>query len=708
MYLFILICISAAMTLNSGHMGIKIRQHYKYDCGAACLASVASFYGIQESLANIRIHCGCTPEGISIQGIMDGAKKLGLNAKGYKSANKDLSPIKDIQIPVIAHIKDNGGFFHFVVIYGIKNDRIKIMDPAYGELKETGIEEFTNNWTGYVITVLPGAAPGKGAIGKTPLIYHLLALLKSFYKEIALSFAGSLACTFAGISTSFLLQQFIDQIAPTGNRIAMVALGILAFALMILPLYAGWAATGYLIRCSLKIETSLLGGYMEKVLEQPALFFRNYQTGDISSRSDDIHNIRSFMTEGTLGILTSIVTLAVSLIAMALYNPSLTLYVSLAVPAYCALYMISRRIHRKYSREIANANAALESDVLEAIASDTCIRHYGTHPLVHRQIGRSLVALMGRLHRSANAVNLYETLVQAISKGVVCMVLIIGANYVTKGKMSIGELVGFYTLCTFFTYPLNSLIEISEKISRTRVSFERIFEIMDLPDNESPNEKISPKGICGDISVNGIEFRFPGRETLLHNLSFIARKGEATLLKGESGCGKSTVAQLILGDLAPNEGNITYGGISIALFNIREWREMTGYVPQHTRLLKGSIMDNITAGEEAPDMQKIMEICRLLGLEKLLGRLPEGLLAIVSNGGEGLSGGERQKIAIARALYKDPEIFVFDEPTSSLDPASERQVLEAIRLLKRKGKTIILISHKEMSLNIADNVVKID
>lgn len=376
------------MTRYKPHKGaVEVRQHYKYDCGAACLASIATHYGIRISLARIRMACGCTPEGISIQGIIDGASRIGLKAKGYKSAEKNIAPLKGHSAPFIAHIKDDDDYYHYIVVYDMTDTRVKAMDPSPGKIVWIPIGEFIGKWTGYIITVAPDTVSGTGEGRQTPISHHLLALFKSFFREIALSFAGSAVCTFAGISITFLLQQLIDNVVPSGNHTAMIALGALTVMLTAFTLYIGWAAAGYLIRCSLKLETSLVSGYMEKILSLPQEFFNNYRAGDISSRRDDIENVRSFITDGAIGILTSVITIAGALSAMLIYNPKLTLYISLFIPLYYGLYWLSGRISRRYSRDIASANAAFESQMLDCISGIGEIRHYGARGLAVRKNG---------------------------------------------------------------------------------------------------------------------------------------------------------------------------------------------------------------------------------------------------------------------------------------------------------------------------------
>lgn len=686
---------------------IKIKQHYKYDCGAACVASVAAYYGVKASLAQLRMDCGCSPDGITLQGLIDGAAKIGLNAKGYKSPDKNIADLRSVESPIIAHINDEDNYLHFIVIYKIGRENITIMDPAEGEIKKLGIDEFTNKWSGYIAVAIPGSDFCKTE-GNLSQFACLTVLFFHSIKEIALSFAGSVALTIAGICISLLLQQIIDTIIPNGDAVAITATSVVLFTLMFLTLFISYNATKYLIRCSIKIDTSLIVNYLEKLFKLPLSFFSNYQAGDIASRIDDINNVRSFVTGGIINILSSIITIAGALAVMFFYNTKLTLYILLFIPLYAGLYVVSGYINKKYSKEIAKLQASFQSSLLESIGGITNIRHYGAYPLTIGKIERDYVAFATKLNNSANAVNMFETSVSGVSKLLICLIIAVGSVSVLNGDMSIGELVGFYSLCSFFTVPLNDLISISEIVSKTKISIERIYEILNLPCEEDTAGKIDLAGINGDICLNGVQFKFPGRTPLFNGISFRIKQGEITALKGESGCGKSTLAQLILRDYPVESGTITFREIDVKNFSLGQWRESIGYVPQGASLLRGSIVDNITLKEDNPDIERVLSILSKLGIIDVVKRLPGGLLTQVGERGNELSGGECQRICIARAIYKDPKIFIFDEVTSSLDAASAGYVLDCIKKLRESGKTILLISHKKEDLNIADNVVNIN
>lgn len=686
---------------------IKVKQHYKYDCGAACLASVAAFYGIYHSLAQIRLLCGCSPDGISIQGIIDGAAQMGIRAKGLLNKEKSVEKLGSIALPAIAHIKDNGNYLHYIVIYGYSGKWLKIMDPATGKMEKVHKKDFAEKWTGYIIALSPDAGLESYNTDNGKWM-ALKPIIMGNMKDLLLTLAATAFCTSAAICTTLLLQQIIDKIVPQGDTGSLVVISLLAAALMLASLYAGYKATWYLIRCSISTECSLVASYVNKLFRLPLGFFNNYTTGDISSRTDDIHLIRSFITGGVIGIATSLITITGALGIMFLYNSRLAVIITLFLPLYWILYKISARINTKCGKEVAAANAAFESAILSSIPAVSAIRHYNCSEFTAEKIGHKQIILAEMLQRSAKSVNLLETLLEGVSKMLLCVVLSAGTYAVLEGEISLGELVGFHSLCSFFTIPVNDLIGASDKIAKAKVAYERIFEILNLKDADNNSGKLSPKGIKGDINISDIHFRYPGREPLFNGFTATIREGEITRIEGGNGCGKSTLLQLIMGDFPPDRGMISYAGIKIDQFNGNAWREMIGHVEQHPVIVEGNLLENIALGDRTPDISRIMGICSRLKMEEMLKRLPQGLLTYVGNGGSRLSGGECQKICIARAMYRKPRIYIFDEVTSSMDKESEGIVVQCINSLKEEGGSIIYISHRGETGILTDNVVKIN
>ena len=389
---------------------IKIRQHYKYDCGAACLASVAAYYGVQLSLAHTRLLCGCTPDGISVQGIIDAAASLGFEAGAYKSKEKQIHTIGEFSLPAIAHIKDQQGYLHYVVIYELGGKWVKVMDPATGEMEKIPSEEFCAMWSGYIIRIVPSANLTSNT-GGTGYREFLFTLFRGNMRDILLALGGTVICICTAMATTLLLQQIIDVIVPKRD------MGLLAVAcpavclLMLLSLLLGYNATKYIIRSSIKVEYSLLAAYIGKLFKLPPAFFSNYSAGDISSRSDDIHLVRSFITTGIIGMVTGAFTIAAAVAVMLAYNFRLAIMVLCFIPVYWILYKLSGRINRKWGKSVAHANSEFESALLEGVSSAGCIRHYNASGFATARLEAKYMALSQVLQKSAGAVNLCETAV---------------------------------------------------------------------------------------------------------------------------------------------------------------------------------------------------------------------------------------------------------------------------------------------------------
>lgn len=685
---------------------IKVKQHYKYDCGAACLSSIASYYGIYASLANIRMACGCTPDGISVQGIIDGAAKLGLKGKGLLSKGKEYGGLLNIGAPFIAHIKEDGGYLHYIAVYAASVKWLRVMDPAEGKIVKMDMEEFVGKWTGYIITLSPdtGISPSGGDESGNSL---LLTLAGRNAKRLLPALLATALCIGISITTTILLQQIIDNIVPQGNNnLLYIVCAIIPF-LMLVSLRMGYMATGYIIKCSIQIESSLVASYIGKIFRLPLRFFETYTHGDISSRRDDIQLVRNFITGNIIGIVTSILTVAGSLAIMFLYNSRLATITAFFIPVYWVLYKISFRMNSRFSKEIAISNSAFETALLEGINSSSSLRHFNALNLVTDKIGSAHIALMEHIQHSANRINLLQTVVQGCSKALVCIIIIIGSFAVLHGEMTLGELVGFYSLCSFFTVPVNDLIEGGNSIAKARVACERISEILSLKESSDTTGKLHPGRLKGDIQIKDLHFRHPGKAPLFSGFNATIKNGCINMVEGESGCGKSTLMHLIIGDYTPCKGNICYCGVDINNINGGQWRDMIGYVEQRPLLLNATLLENIALSDKDPDIEKILDICHRLKMERILSGFPQGLLTRIGSNGEGLSGGECQKICIARALYKNASIFIFDEATSALDKENTKGVVECINNLKMEGKTIICISHKKECNLIADNVVSI-
>ena len=673
---------------------IKVRQLQRYDCGAACLASVAGWYGVYLPLMKIRYLCGCTEEGISVKGILDGAQKMGFYARAYKSPQKSMEFYKGVNVPAIAHIVSERNMLHFVTLYGLKGNRVRIMDPATGEVKMVPLEEFTGRWTGIIIFITPGNDFKKSGSRKRGRVefYRLLAFHK---KEMILLLAGSLAIMITGIFYSILLQQIIDNAILPQRRGALMAAAVILVAVTLLVLGMNYAKEMLSLRTGIRIDCRLVVAYLRKLLAMPLRFFMQYKAGDLNSRLADSFKIREILCDGLISIVVNCFALLCSIAIMFFYNSRMALLILLYIPLYILLFYISKAINRKYNKKLAVKGAEMESDVISCINSIETVKYYNSENLALEKMERSYSELAELFHNGGRAVIGFNTAAESLSRTLMASVLVIGGFYSLNGDITAGELVSFYTLCGFFTAPLNALIAMNTLITEADVSMERLFEILDADDEHSGRERWRdklPSYPC-DIQIRGLSFSYPGREEIFKELSLTLEGGSFTLIVGESGCGKSTLISLITGEYPISNGEILIGGCSVTGIKIRELREYMTVVPQKATLLNCSLLQNIAPVTGESNVELVENLCKRLKLDHLIQTLPFGLNTNIMEMGIKLSGGEVQRIAIARAIFRDTPVYLFDEPTTSVDDDNKEIIINEINLLKQRNRSVIVVTH---------------
>ena len=712
--------------------GVRKAQQSDYDCGAAALCSVASHYGLHVSLAKARILCGCTKEGITIKGILEAGTKLGFSCRACKSENKETDVLDGITLPAIAHTLSDTGFFHFISIFRINKSYITVMDPAKGEIRELSHEEFAKSWTGYLILFEPDRNFTAGNPAGNTFI-RLMKLGYRYRKELVRIAAGSVTLSLIGISNSIFLHRIIDRAIPERDIPALAGISCAVVVLAIVGLFISYRKQIYLSVHGIKITTHLVKGYLEKIMSLPLEFHNHYHGGEINSRISDAFNVRLFLSEGVVSIIVSGATLVIAIPVMFHYNSSLAIMATAFIPVYIAIYFIASPKNNRYNKELAKAGAVFETDLLQSIEGITPTKHYCVEEWALEKLDKSYSNLARKLLEASRAAISLGTATEGLSKGVVTAILVSGGFAVFRSSITVGELVSFYTLCPLFSATLAGLVNMNPVISQAKVSAERLFEIMDLSEETAQHcseetsqnclqqtscqhncsQQINSQQICSrqicsrQICIRGISYSYPGCAPLLENFSCTIDKGKITLLEGAVGTGKSTLASLLMKDYKVARGHIFHEGRDIASIPVHEWRRRIAIVPQKCHMFNASILTNIVLDDRNPDMEQVAGICAEVGIMEKILWLPSTFNTCIGERGVALSGGEMQKIAIARALYRRPEIIIFDEATSFMDEKSEQLVMNLMRRLRDSGTTIIAISHNIRFKELADNIIGI-
>lgn len=684
---------------------IKIKQHDITDCGAACLASIAAHYGLKFPISRIRQYAFTDKKGTNILGIIEAAKKLGLEAKGVKGPFECLT---EIPKPAIAHVIVKEVLQHFVVIYKVTDKYILIMDPGDGKLHKKSHEEFKKEWTGILVLLHPAETFQKGDLKKSTL-KSFIELLRPHKSVMGQALFGALVYSILGLSTAIYVGKITDYVLVDRNINLLNLMGILMILIILLRTFVGSMKSILALKTGQRIDASLILGYYKHLLTLPQQFFDTMRVGEIISRVNDAVKIRNFINNVSLDLAVNLLIMIFTLIVMFVYSWKLAAITLVSAPLFILTYVLFNRLNKKYQRNIMESSAELESQLVESLNSIATIKRFGIESFANLKTEIRFVHLLKNTYTSAYGAIIANGGIEFISTGITIAVLWAGSNFVIDKEITPGTLMVFYSLVGYVLTPVGKLISSNQTIQDAMIAADRLFQIMDLEREQDETNKIILKPeMVGNIQFENVAFRYGSRKQVFESLNLSIHKSETTAIIGESGSGKTTLISLIQNLYPIQAGSIRIGDYNITQINNESLRQIVGTVPQQIELFAGSIIENIALGDFEPDMQKIMQLCDQLGIKDFIEKLPNAYLTQIGEHGVSLSGGEKQRIAIARALYKNPEILIFDEATSSLDSISEKYVKRTLSALAKEGKTIIIIAHRLSTVKHADTIIVLE
>ena len=686
--------------------GIKIKQHDITDCGAACLVSIAAHYRLQLPVSRVRQIAGTDKQGTSLYGIVQAAGKLGFQAKAAKG-NADSLP--KIPLPSIAHLVIKDVLNHYVVIYKVTAKYIVYMDPMDGEMHKKNLQAFAAEWTGAIVLLLPNEESFievRHTSSNFSRFWQLLAPHKSMLVQ---ALTGALIYTILGLSTSLYVQKLVDFVLVEGNTRLLNLLSIIMIVILVFQVIINYFKSLIGLRTGQMIDARLILGYYKHLFQLPQRFFDTMRVGEIISRMNDAVKIRSFINDVALSLVVNVLIVGFSIGIMFIYYWKLALIMLAILPVYYIIYKISDRINKIWLRRLMENSADLETQLVESINAAGTVKRFGLEDYITTKTETRFVTLLRSVYTTGvkgihlgNATSFFTGLFTVI-------ILWAGSYFVVQRSLSPGELLSFYALIGYFTGPAASLISANKNIRDALIAANRLFEIVDLEVEAGDTNKVAllPQMI-DDIVFDKVHFRYGTREPVFEGLSMAIPGKKSTAIVGESGSGKSTLVALIQNLYPLSEGKITIGGMDIKYISNNSLRSVIAIVPQQVDLFAGSIIENISIGDYEPDIQRVMDLCARLGINEFVEKLPANYSTFISEQGSNFSGGEKQRLAIARALYRNPEILILDEATSSLDPISEQKVQETLKWFKGLNKTIITIAHRLSTIKNADEILVLE
>lgn len=660
-----------------------IEQPDEKDCGPTCLAILSKYYGKKVSISRLREYSNTDINGTNILGMINGGKKIGLKVEGFEADSID--EIKSDMLPCIVHIINDKGFEHFVIIEKIDTKSVLVMDPDGGR-KKFKKNEFNHFWTNIVLLV--DKYPFFNTNSESPSS-------KIFFKDIFLSnqsFIWSILLTsiiinFITIIGAFYFKYLIDNIIPSNIISNLHKLTLAVFILYIIFCISSFLRYQLILNMGIKINTDTLTKYYAHILNLPQKFFDTRKDGEILSRFRDADNIRSAFTSITVTLLIDILMIIIGFILLLLQNKLLFCVVMFLIPIYFIIFYSFKKPFEKYNRKEMEINSELSSKFIEGIRGINTIKNYNLEDAFFKNINLLLTDFMNKVYKLGLFTNLQLTLKDFMHLFTTLVILWVGSIQVMEGNLTLGELITFNTLVIYFFGPMERLVETQPIIQSAIVATRRILEILDL-DIENQEENINPIEIK-NIEFNNVSFSYGYKKNILNNINLKINRGENIAILGKSGSGKSTLSKLLLKYYVPNEGQININGVNSNKYSISNIREKIGYVAQEEFLFNGTLYDNLFLNKKDNLNKKdLINVCEITASLDFINNLPHKFNTIVENNGENFSGGQIQRIALARAILKNPDILVLDEPTSSLDKETSDKIKE--NLIKIKYTKIIL------------------
>lgn len=675
-----------------------ILQTEAAECGLACLAMVTSYHGRLIDLPSMRRHFSLSLKGITLTGLMDMAVELAFAVRPLRLEPRELSALT---APCILHWDLN----HFVVLASAGRRNVTIHDPAIG-MRRLTYTEASHHFTGVALELIPTNTFEKRDDRRPASLLSMLGTVEGLKRSLAQIFMLALCLQVIGLLTPQLMQWIVDTVLTSADRTLLVTLTVSFTLLLAVQTAFSWMRSWMVVFLSTHLGIQWTANVFTHLIRLPVTFFDKRHVGDVVSRFESIQTIQRTLTtsfvEAVLDGLMAVTTFAL----MATYSLVLTSIVLVAVAAYALLRWIAYFRLRELNEEQMIFAARQVTHFLETVRGIQSIKLYGREA---QRTARFLNLVVDSANSgiSTQQFAMFFQVTNAAIFGIAGIVVTyIGATLAMQSIFSVGMLVAFLAYSTNFTARVGGLIDKSIELRMLSVQVERLADIvLAEPEVLSTGNDARLDLINDAIELKNVSFRYADGEPLtLHDISFRIEAGESVAIVGPSGCGKTTLAKIILGLLIPSEGDVLLGGVSIQHIGLDRYRSMIGTVMHDDQLFAGSISDNVHFFDPTGNQRRVEECARLASVHDEIVAMPMGYGTLIGDMGNALSSGQRQRILLARALYKQPRVLVLDEATSHLDVASERVVTQSISGLKI---TRISITHRPESIAAADRAISL-
>lgn len=684
-----------------------VEQHDFSDCGPACLLMIVRYYGGDSSILHLREISGTSNTGTTLLGLCQAAESIGFNAKGVKCDS--INELQQFNTPCIISIIKNKAFSHYVVCFGFERGVFVLCDPASGILYMKP-DELDNIWTQYCLFLNPNASFSNQKELKKEKKEWLRSLIRKDLGLLCSSLIMGIVSTVLSLSLTLFSRKLIDDLLPN-NQYSLITTGLLLlFLVMSLVVLLNAQRGIILLKQRQAFNNRINNFFLKKIINLPKIKFDNRTTGEFLTRLGDTSRIQSTISSLFSNTLIDVTVLLVNTIVIFWLSWIVGLFVMICSPIVFLIVYRNNRETMRQQKEVMVKNTVFESGFVNTISGISDIKSFQRQEIffiVNSENYKALQKSIFVLGHTKNKIGIETGLLNVIIQ----VGLLAFCSYnVMNNNLTVGTLTAILGLSSIVLSTISSLASFIIPINEAKVAFQRMFDFLEINEpgvlettGTDDNDYES-----NTLVLNNVSFRHVGRKPLLNDICLSFNKGSITCIVGESGYGKSTLCQIIERFYKPSSGKIFIDDIDITSISLEKWHNLVSYIPQEVFLYNGTVIENILFGKTINNIDDLISFCNKYGFTQYFNELPNGLLTLVGEAGINLSGGQKQLVAFARALFKPSKIIILDEITSAMDRRTETFVCNLLRELK-KEHIIIFVTHRlEVARLLSDKIVVLE
>lgn len=687
--------------LNRRHINKTFSlQQEQSDCGVACLQSLIRFYGGDVSLEQLRQLSGTQTSGTTLLGLKQCATNLGMEAEAFEA---NLSSLKLIEQPCILHVVIAENFLHYVVIYKFDPERNAFLlgDPAKG-VSWISLQDLSVIWKGnFLLLVSPGQNFMRSNKTKKDGWAWIFGLVKADLNLLYGTLVLGIFTTILSLSTAIFSQQLIDQILPDKNVFKLsLGLFLLTIVLLIRAL-TNYVRQQFILLQGKRFNNNLVFSFINKLFFLPKSFFDFRSRGELVARLNDTGVIYKNWSYIVGTFFTDIIIVISTSCFLFFYSFGMAALVYAFIPPLVFLVLRFSKPVNKLQQLSVFANATKERSYLDKLENVLLIKGWVQESNFAAQFIQHFSNFQERNYELGHISNRYTFYTELLSLSLTISLITFSSIKVFSGQLLIGEMMAILSLASSLMPAIVRISQLNFHYQEAEIANARVLEIVKITPEYSPESQCS--FTLNQLKAKDIEFGFPGRQALLSSISFNVKIGELIVMLGESGSGKSTFINLLEKFYTPQQGQIEADGLNINNIPTPAWRRCIAIVPQEINFFEGTVLENIAVDNRLELLEEVVPFCKSLGFDRYIDQLPQGYFTRIGTQGISLSGGQRQLIALARALFKKPKLLLLDEVTASMDQFAVSFVYNLLMRLKHQ-MAILYITHQLPETQLIDHV----